>query len=159
MDSDSSDCIIISYMRCKFKLYHSFSQIIFHEPLLFVHESLLSVFSLCFTLQNVASLSFLQEKTFGQCLHCGRKNVSKDSQTPSQTHLRGCIQNVHFDTPSLPRLPGKTTTQINSNLNHQKTKTHGRRNINSSSVRIHARSRKRRIQRMVTTFRQPLNSH
>ena len=59
----------------------------------------------------------------------------------------------------LPRLPGKTTTQINSNLNHQKTKTHGRRNRNSSRVRIHARSRNRRTRRMVTTIEQPLNNH
>ena len=81
MDSDSSDCIIISYMRCKFKLYHSFSQIIFHEPLLFVHESLLSVFSLCFTLQNVASLSFLQDKNVRFVSSLWKKRLRRQPNT------------------------------------------------------------------------------
>ena len=49
-----------------------------------------------------------------------RKNVSEDSQTSSLTHHR----TRHPDFlprrgKKLPRLPGKTTTQINSNLNHQ----------------------------------------
>ena len=55
-----------------------------------------------------------------------RKNVSEDSQTPSLTHHR----TRHPDFlprrgENLPRLPGKTTTPINSNLNPQKTKLMG----------------------------------
>ena len=48
-----------------------------------------------------------------------RKNVSEDIQTPSLTHHR--TRHPDF----LPRLPGKTTTPINSNLNPQKTKLMG----------------------------------
>ena len=48
-----------------------------------------------------------------------RKNVSEDIQTPSLTHYR--TRHPDF----LPRLPGKTTTPINSNLNPQKTKLMG----------------------------------
>ena len=91
MDSDSSDCIIISYMRCKFKLYHSFSQIIFHEPLLFVHESLLSVFSLCFTLQNVASLSFLQDKNVRSMPSLWKK-ISSIPSPFSRVHLPNIVR-------------------------------------------------------------------
>ena len=55
-----------------------------------------------------------------------RKNVSEDSQTPTLMHLR----TRHSDFlprrgKKLPRLPGKTTTPINSNLNPQKTKLMG----------------------------------
>ena len=55
-----------------------------------------------------------------------RKNVSEDSQTSSLTHHR----TRHPDFlprrgKKLPRLPGKTTTPINSNLNPQKTKLMG----------------------------------
>ena len=55
-----------------------------------------------------------------------RKNVSEDIQTPSLTHHR----TRHPDFlprrgENLPRLPGKTTTPINSNLNPQKTKLMG----------------------------------
>ena len=86
---------------------------------------------------------------------CGDSHGCLLAFQTSLTHLR--TRHPDF----LPRLPGKTTTQINSNLNHQKTKTHGRRNRNSSCsrVRIHARSRKRRTRRMVTTIEQPLNKH
>ena len=93
-----------------------------------------------------------------------RKNVSEDSQTPTLMHLR----TRHPDFlprrgKKLPRFPGKTTTQIYSNLNPQKTKTHGRRSRNSSSIRIHARSQHQRPQRMVIclspAIEQPLNNH
>ena len=48
-----------------------------------------------------------------------RKNVSEDSQSSTLALLR--TRHPDF----LPRLPGKTTTPINSNLNPQKTKLMG----------------------------------
>ena len=97
------------------------------------------------------------------------KNVSEDIQTPSLTHHRTRHpdflprrgENLPRRGKNLPRLPGKTTTPINSNLNPQKTNHHGRRNRNSSSVRIHALRRHQRPQRMVIclspTIEQALN--